>query len=145
MFGVGSLHRGAQIGSQMDARTALALEDCGVLSTCPSLFCTTTLLLCSNRYIRHTAGSIYNIPPTQQGVLHTMADPIRTICPPMGDPIPPGGHSVVVSLPTWKDTLGYKLHDAETESRMQNGYPRFFMPKIVRRVSESSLRQKKRN
>ena len=52
----------------------------------------------------------------------------------VGEPIPTGKHSVSVCLPTWQDTVHYKRGMASTLERMQSGYPRFFMPLIVRKV-----------
>ncbi|EKM57566.1 uncharacterized protein PHACADRAFT_88834 [Phanerochaete carnosa HHB-10118-sp] len=54
----------------------------------------------------------------------------------VGHPIPPGNHSVVVCLPTWRDTLGYRRGESHTVDRMQTGYPRLFMPPFNRKLAE---------
>ena len=53
---------------------------------------------------------------------------------PVGQPLPPQEHAISVSLPTWADTLGYKQGEEEILSRMQTGYPRYFVHMSVRKV-----------
>ncbi|PFH61353.1 hypothetical protein XA68_17602 [Ophiocordyceps unilateralis] len=51
----------------------------------------------------------------------------------LGEPLPPGDeHAVSVSLPTWRDTLGWAHRDARVLSHFKAGYPRFFVPHLVR-------------
>ncbi|KAI8683299.1 hypothetical protein LRP88_04729 [Fusarium phalaenopsidis] len=58
----------------------------------------------------------------------------------LGSPLPPGDkHAVSVYLPTWKDTLAWAQRNPELLARMKTGYPRFFVPLIVRELSERLL------
>ncbi|EEU47097.1 uncharacterized protein NECHADRAFT_78174 [Fusarium vanettenii 77-13-4] len=58
----------------------------------------------------------------------------------LGSPLPPGDkHAVSVYLPTWKDTLAWAQRDPELLAQMKTGYPRFFVPLIVRELSERLL------
>jgi len=50
---------------------------------------------------------------------------------PFGNP-----HAVSVSLPTIKDIIGYEEKDKAVTGKMQAGYPRFFMNKLVARLVE---------
>lgn len=45
---------------------------------------------------------------------------------PLGDPINGSPHSVVVSLPTMADIIGYETKDPRVLGAMRSGYPRFF-------------------
>jgi cystathionine gamma-synthase len=59
----------------------------------------------------------------------------RPMCQPadLGRPIPANPHAVSVCLPTWADNIGYEQGDPRVTSRMQCGYPRFFLhPSVVR-------------
>ncbi|KAG6115908.1 hypothetical protein E4U13_002260 [Claviceps humidiphila] len=53
---------------------------------------------------------------------------------PRGDP-----HGVSVSLPRWKDTVGYAKHDPDVLSRLENGYPRFFIHSLVDKLAARLL------
>ncbi|KAM6524091.1 hypothetical protein FSOLCH5_004698 [Fusarium solani] len=58
----------------------------------------------------------------------------------LGSPLPPGDkHAVSVYLPTWKDTLAWAQRNPELLAQMKSGYPRFFVPLIVRELSERLL------
>ncbi|KAJ4132745.1 hypothetical protein NW754_015559 [Fusarium falciforme] len=58
----------------------------------------------------------------------------------LGSPLPPGDkHAVSVYLPTWKDTLAWAQRNPELLAQMKTGYPRFFVPLIVREFSERLL------
>jgi cystathionine gamma-synthase len=45
----------------------------------------------------------------------------------LGKPIPADRHAVSVCLPTWADNIGYERGESRVVSRMQAGYPRFFL------------------
>ncbi|THU80921.1 PLP-dependent transferase [Dendrothele bispora CBS 962.96] len=53
---------------------------------------------------------------------------------PLGSPVPPfTPHAVSVSLPTWRDNVGYEEGDKRVIDAMVCGYPRFFInPKITK-------------
>ncbi|THH13187.1 hypothetical protein EW146_g7002 [Bondarzewia mesenterica] len=53
----------------------------------------------------------------------------------VGQPVPPTKHAVSVSLPTWADTVGYKMGDAGILKCMQNGYPRYFIHMSIRKLA----------
>lgn len=62
---------------------------------------------------------------------------------PAGAPVPLNNpHAVSVSLPTMADVIGYEEHDPAILSKMQSGYPRFFMNKLVEQLC-FHLREKK--
>ncbi|KAF8342770.1 pyridoxal phosphate-dependent transferase [Cantharellus anzutake] len=53
----------------------------------------------------------------------------------MGAPIPSHlPHGISVSLPTWKDNIGYEESDPRVVNQMQSGYPRFFINLHIRRL-----------
>ncbi|UPK91668.1 hypothetical protein LCI18_002603 [Fusarium solani-melongenae] len=55
----------------------------------------------------------------------------------LGSPLPPGDkHAVSVYLPTWRDTLAWAQQSPELLAQMKTGYPLFFVPLIVRELSE---------
>ncbi|KAJ5652515.1 hypothetical protein N7507_009941 [Penicillium longicatenatum] len=56
----------------------------------------------------------------------------------IGGPVPPNtDHAVSVSLPTWKANIGYEEGEDWVISKMQCGYPRFFVhPTIQKLVGE---------
>ncbi|PHH92612.1 hypothetical protein CDD83_6539 [Cordyceps sp. RAO-2017] len=55
----------------------------------------------------------------------------------LGDPLPLGDeHAVSVSLPRWSDTEGWASRDPAVLARLQAGYPRFYVPHIVRLLGE---------
>ncbi|KAE8150557.1 pyridoxal phosphate-dependent transferase [Aspergillus avenaceus] len=50
----------------------------------------------------------------------------------LGDSIPPlTPHAVSTSLPTWMDNVDYEEGKKRVLDKMQNGYPRFFIHKII--------------
>jgi len=54
----------------------------------------------------------------------------------LGTSLPPGDpHGVSVSLPRWQDTVGWAQRDKRVIERMTTGYPRFFVPLIVRELA----------
>jgi cystathionine gamma-synthase len=57
----------------------------------------------------------------------------------LGQPLPPSPHAVSVSLPCWKHVIGYEEGDVAVTSRMQAGYPRFFIPRVNLQLEESVL------
>lgn len=68
-----------------------------------------------------------------------LTDP--TVCPPLGDSIPSTlPHAISVSLPTWKDNVGYEQGDKRVVDVMKTGYPRFFIHKNIQRVRSLKLR-----
>lgn len=44
----------------------------------------------------------------------------------LGHPIPLDEHAVSVSLPEWKDVVGYEEGDPITVSALKLGYPRYY-------------------
>jgi len=54
----------------------------------------------------------------------------------LGLPTPDSPHAVSVSLPRWEDVVGYEEGNPDVISRMQAGYPRFFVNRDVKRVSD---------
>lgn len=53
----------------------------------------------------------------------------------LGASIPPHTpHAISVSLPTWKDVVGYEEGDARVMNSMVNGYPRFFIHLSIEKV-----------
>ncbi|RDA91838.1 hypothetical protein CP533_3657 [Ophiocordyceps camponoti-saundersi (nom. inval.)] len=58
-----------------------------------------------------------------------------------GAPLPPGDeHAVSVSLPTWRDTLGWAHRDESVLCQFQTGYPRFYVPHLVRDLAQRLVR-----
>ncbi|KAF8524265.1 pyridoxal phosphate-dependent transferase [Hysterangium stoloniferum] len=58
------------------------------------------------------------------------------VCPPLGEPIPFGlPHAISVSLPTWRDTVGYGASDKRVLDAMCTGYPRFFIHKSIEKLA----------
>lgn len=53
----------------------------------------------------------------------------------MGKPVPDTPHAVSVALPTWAQVIGYEECDPEVLGKMQTGYPRFFVNRIVRELN----------
>ncbi|MFV1966657.1 MAG: PLP-dependent transferase [Pirellulaceae bacterium] len=50
----------------------------------------------------------------------------------LGKPLPPSLHANSVCLPTWNDVVGYEEKDPRVISRLQTGYPRFFLHPLTR-------------
>lgn len=64
--------------------------------------------------------------------------PVATsfVSPPLGHSIPYlTPHAVSVSLPTWRDNVGYEEGDKRVVDAMQTGYPRFFVHRSIQKVS----------
>jgi len=57
----------------------------------------------------------------------------------LGQPIPPSPYAVSVSLPTWRDNIGYEEGDPRVVDVLQAGYPRFVYPRLCRRLMKASL------
>ncbi|KAG6276720.1 hypothetical protein E4U47_007990 [Claviceps purpurea] len=58
----------------------------------------------------------------------------------LGQPLPPGDpHAVSVSLPRWKDTVGWARRDPNVLSRLETGYPRFFIHGLVDKLAAHLL------
>lgn len=48
-------------------------------------------------------------------------------------------HAISVSLPTWRDNVGYEEGDKRVVDRMETGYPRFFIHRSIQKVRCRSL------
>ncbi|KAF8521026.1 PLP-dependent transferase [Gautieria morchelliformis] len=60
----------------------------------------------------------------------------NVICPPLGDSIPSAlPHAISVSLPTWRDNLGYEEGEKRVLDVMCTGYPRFFIHKSIQKLA----------
>ncbi len=53
----------------------------------------------------------------------------------LGRPIPDSLHAVSVSLPRWKDVVGYEEKHPEVMARLSSGYPRFVVHPLVQRLA----------
>jgi hypothetical protein len=53
----------------------------------------------------------------------------------LGGSVPPRTpHAISVSLPTWKDVVGYEEGEERVVQAMVTGYPRFFIHRIIQKV-----------
>lgn len=52
----------------------------------------------------------------------------------LGKPLPPSPHANSVCLPTWADVVAYEEADPRVISRLQTGYPRFFIHPLTERL-----------
>ena len=52
----------------------------------------------------------------------------------LGKPLPPSPHANSVCLPTWSDVVAYEEADPRVISRLQTGYPRFFIHPLTERL-----------
>lgn len=60
---------------------------------------------------------------------------------PLGSSVPPmTAHAVSVSLPTWKDNVGYEEGDKRVMEKLETGYPRFFVHRSIQKVSSYMTR-----
>lgn len=88
--------------------------------------------ICEQRHQTRTQqGSITSAQPL------TAAMPVATafISPPLGHSIPyHTPHAVSVSLPTWRDNVGYEEGEKRVVESMQTGYPRFFVHRSIQKV-----------
>ncbi|KIW14980.1 hypothetical protein PV08_07767 [Exophiala spinifera] len=57
-----------------------------------------------------------------------------------GQPVPNTAHAVSVSLPTWKANIGYEEGEDWIVSKMQSGYPRFFINLIIQELEQEVLK-----
>lgn len=53
----------------------------------------------------------------------------------LGQAIPALPHAISVSLPTWRDNVGYEEGEERVLGSMATGYFRFFIHKSIQRVS----------
>jgi len=54
----------------------------------------------------------------------------------LGLSVPPyTPHAISVSLPTWRDNVGYEEGEKRVVDSMVSGYPRFFIHLSIRKVS----------
>ncbi|KIW43304.1 uncharacterized protein PV06_04418 [Exophiala oligosperma] len=58
----------------------------------------------------------------------------------VGQPVPNTAHAVSVSLPTWKANVSYEQGEEWLLSRMQTGYPRFFIHLIIQELEKEILK-----
>jgi cystathionine gamma-synthase len=58
----------------------------------------------------------------------------------LGYPLPDSVYAVSVSLPKWKHVIGYEEGDAFVLERLRTGYPRFFVPRLVRQLEKTFLK-----
>ena len=58
----------------------------------------------------------------------------------LGHPLPDSDYAVSVSLPRWKHVIGYEEGDPSVLERLRTGYPRFFVPRIVRHLEKTCLK-----
>lgn len=57
----------------------------------------------------------------------------------LGLGIPPfTPHAISVSLPTWRDNIGYEEGEKRVVDTMVSGYPRFFIHLGIRKVNAES-------
>jgi cystathionine gamma-synthase len=54
----------------------------------------------------------------------------------LGVPIPESLHAVSVSLPRWQDVVGYEEKWPQVVDKLQCGYPRFVIHRLIREVAE---------
>ena len=53
----------------------------------------------------------------------------------LGNAVPPfTDHAISVSLPTWRDNVGYEEGEKRVIDCMVTGYPRFFIHKYIQKV-----------
>jgi cystathionine gamma-synthase len=53
----------------------------------------------------------------------------------LGQPIPPGPHAVSVALPRWQDVVDYEEKKPAVMARLQGGYPRFVVQRLVEELA----------
>ncbi|KAF5369009.1 hypothetical protein D9758_002865 [Tetrapyrgos nigripes] len=65
----------------------------------------------------------------------TVTIPTNSLDAPLGSPVPPfTPHAISVSLPTWRDTVGYEEGEKRVMDTMVCGYPRFFINPIITKL-----------
>lgn len=57
----------------------------------------------------------------------------------LGTPLPLTDHALSVSMPTWRDNVGYMEQDRRVLDALLSGYPRFVVPLNVRKVSDFTV------
>jgi cystathionine gamma-synthase len=57
----------------------------------------------------------------------------------LGHPLPDTPYAVSVSLPHWKHVIGYEEGNPEVIEKLRTGYPRFFVPRLVRQLETACL------
>ncbi|KAI1785957.1 PLP-dependent transferase [Ganoderma leucocontextum] len=61
----------------------------------------------------------------------------RTEQQPLGAPVPPfTAHAISVSLPTWRDNVGYEEGEKRVVDAMVSGYPRFFIHLSIQKLAK---------
>lgn len=69
---------------------------------------------------------------TQPAMIATQRQPEAI---PLGASVPAlTPHAISVSLPTWRDNVGYEEGDKRVVDRMETGYPRFFIHRSIQKV-----------
>ncbi|KAJ9491291.1 hypothetical protein VN97_g1957 [Penicillium thymicola] len=62
--------------------------------------------------------------------------------PKLGYPLPDKDpYGISVYLPTWRDTLGWASRDPVVLAQLKTGYPRFFIPHVVRELASRLLQK----
>ncbi|KAJ5510847.1 Pyridoxal phosphate-dependent transferase major region subdomain 2 [Penicillium expansum] len=60
----------------------------------------------------------------------------------LGGPVPPNtDHAVSVSLPSWRENVGYEEGEDWVIKKMQCGYPRFFVHPIIQNLAQEIVRR----
>ena len=59
----------------------------------------------------------------------------------LGKPLPSSPHANSVCLPTWADVIGYEQADPRVISRLQTGYPRFFIHPLTEQLFAQAARR----
>ena len=57
----------------------------------------------------------------------------------LGFPLPDSPYAVSVSLPNWHQVIGYEEGDQNILNSLRTGYPRFFVPRIIKELEEKVL------
>ncbi|KAF5379060.1 hypothetical protein D9615_005932 [Tricholomella constricta] len=66
----------------------------------------------------------------------SMSEPIITSNIPLGLSVPPHTpHAISVSLPTWRDNVGYEEGEKRVVDSMVSGYPRFFIHLSIQKLA----------
>ncbi len=77
----------------------------------------------------------------QQTTLKTLLDEPLWRAEDLGKPLPPSPHANSVCLPTWADVVAYEEADPRVISRLQTGYPRFFIHPLTERLFAEAARR----
>ncbi len=57
----------------------------------------------------------------------------------LGLPLPDSPYAVSVSLPNWDQVIGYEEGDQDILDSLRTGYPRFFIPRIIKELESKVL------